>query len=146
VSPPSVPAVLFVDRSLGAYQIAAALRAAGAFVVTHDEVFPRDTPDDVWLEEAGRRGWLVLSKDKRIGSRTLELLAIARAGARVFILGAGNMTGQQMAMVFAGALQKVQRLAASEPAPFVARIPRRGPIKVWKRRASLVRLVGRYSR
>ena len=82
----------FVDRSLGAQQIAAALREAGASVVVHDDEFAKDTPDEVWLKEAGRRGWLVVSKDKRIATRTLELLAIARAGARVFILGAGNMT------------------------------------------------------
>jgi hypothetical protein len=36
------------------------LRVAGATVVAHDECFEPDTPDEDWLAEAGRRGWIVL--------------------------------------------------------------------------------------
>lgn len=89
----------FVDRSLGGRRIVEALRQSGASAIAHDEEFPIDATDEEWLEEAGRRRWLVLTKDSRIARRTLELLAIARAEARVFVLGAGNMTSAEMSAI-----------------------------------------------
>ena len=40
--------------------------------MTHAERFPDGSPDEVWLREAGRHGWLVLSKDAyiRYGSQS----------------------------------------------------------------------------
>lgn len=55
-----------MDRSLGARTVAAVLRSSGYEVVVHDDCFALDTADDVWLREAGKRGWVVLSKDDYI--------------------------------------------------------------------------------
>jgi len=57
---------LFLDRSLGRRQVAEALRNAGARIEIHDDHFGPETTDEDWLREAGRRGWIVLTKDARI--------------------------------------------------------------------------------
>lgn len=136
----------FVDRSLGGRRIVEALRQSGASAIAHDEEFPIDATDEEWLEEAGRRRWLVLTKDSRIARRTLELLAIARAEARVFVLGAGNMTSAEMSAILVRASGSMQRLATSEPGPFIARVQRSGRVRLWMRRAALRRLIRQYGR
>jgi hypothetical protein len=65
LSPPE-PLVFFVDRSLGRHVIPDALRAAGVQVELHDDHFPQDAQDQIWLAEAGKRGWIVLTKDKHL--------------------------------------------------------------------------------
>ena len=73
------PYTFFVDRSLGSGLVPDALRQENERVVVHDEQFgDQDTPDVVWLKEAGARRWVVLTKDARI--RT-NVLAVARAVA-----------------------------------------------------------------
>jgi len=48
----------FIDRSLGRFAVAEALRGAGVWVETHDQHFQQDEQDGVWLLEVGRRGWV----------------------------------------------------------------------------------------
>ncbi|WP_437796354.1 hypothetical protein [Sorangium sp. So ce693] len=55
------PFTYFVDRSLGRGLVVEALRAAK---LAHDDHFAQNTPDAEWLVEIGRRGWVVLTKDK----------------------------------------------------------------------------------
>ena len=43
-----------------------ALRAAGAQVEIHDDNFPQGALDVEWLPEVGRRGWVLLPKDREI--------------------------------------------------------------------------------
>ena len=87
---PSPPERLFffVDRSLGRKIIPEVLRAAGAEVRVHDEFFPQDAKDEVWLGEVGRRGWVVLTKDKHIRYRQVEIQALLAAKVRAFVLTA----------------------------------------------------------
>src|SRR5260221_14400832 len=77
-SPPD-PLVFFIDRSLGRKIIAKALRDAGEEVMVHDDHFPQNTRDEVWLGEAGKRQWVVLTKDENIRYRTNELMALRAA-------------------------------------------------------------------
>ena len=62
----------------------------GLAVEIHDEHFPRDEDDSVWLSAVGERGWVVLTKDQRLRYRPLEIAALRSSGARVFILVAGT--------------------------------------------------------
>ncbi len=127
--PPEV--TLFLDRSLGRLTVAEVLRAAGATVAVHDDHFPQDAPDGLWLAEAGRQGWIVLTKDRRIRYRRNELMAAQEAGVRLFVLTAGQLTGAEVGTAFAGALESIYRLAAEEPAPFVARVNRNGVVSLY---------------
>ena len=123
--------VLFVDRSLGGKVVPDALRAAGERVERHDDHFPADTPDHVWLADVGARGWLILTKDKRIRRRPAEIHALRAAGAKAFFLSSSkDLTGPQMAEIFVRALPKMKRIARNTPAPFLAHVMRDGSVHV----------------
>ncbi len=122
--------VFFIDRSLGSQFVTEAVRSQGYDVLTHAERFAPDAPDAEWLTEAGRKGWVVVSKDARIQYRDLERRALERAMVRAFILVSGNLTGAQMADAITKALPRMARLARQLPAPFIARVYRNGQVKV----------------
>lgn len=48
---------------------------------------PRGTPDLQWLAWAGQRGWIVLTRDRRIRTRPAELRAFREHGVRVVWIG-----------------------------------------------------------
>jgi predicted nuclease of predicted toxin-antitoxin system len=98
VKPPE-PFTWFVDRSLGR-RIIDSLRAAGFQVEAHADHFVDDAPDVVWLGEAGRRGWVVLTKDKAVRRNELEFQAIMTSEVACFSLGHGNLKSEQMAEAF----------------------------------------------
>jgi hypothetical protein len=54
---------------LGGKRIAEVLRNAGISVEIHDGHFDKGAQDVDWLPDVGRRGWIVLTKDARIGKR-----------------------------------------------------------------------------
>lgn len=91
----------------------------GAQVIIHDDYFPQDTPDPVWLHEAGLKGWIVLSKDNRIRYRANELLALNSAKVLAFILIAANATGAEMADIFVKAHKKMITIADIEKRPAI---------------------------
>jgi predicted nuclease of predicted toxin-antitoxin system len=128
--PEGAPAVtFFVDRSLGGKLIVMALRAAGAVVVVHDEHFVQNTPDVEWLAEAGRRDWVVLTKDDAIRRNPLERDMYRTAGLRVFTLARRGLSGQEMAAIFVAALPGMLRRAETVVPPFVFSISRGGDFK-----------------
>lgn len=61
----------FIDRSLGRIDVPTRLRHC----VLHDDQFPQDTEDSVWLSALADLGWIILTKDERIRYRPLELAA-----------------------------------------------------------------------
>jgi predicted nuclease of predicted toxin-antitoxin system len=119
----------FVDRSLGR-KLAGALIAAGVAAVTHDALFPQDTPDEEWLTRAGNEGWVVLTKDKLIRKRRLEREALVAADVRAFVFTGGNMSGIEMAESIVAAIPRILRILATTPSPFIARITGSGAVDV----------------
>jgi hypothetical protein len=128
--PEPTPPPLFVDRSLGRHVIPDALRALGVEVHVHDDYFPQDAPDDVWLPVVGQRGWAVLTKDTKIRLRDTELSALVRGRVRAFVLTSGDMTGLEMARVLTLALPQIARLCLRHGPPFIARVSRRGAVQL----------------
>ena len=123
---PPEPFILFIDRSLGRQIIASALRGAGYTVEVHDDHFPPDAADHVWLSEVSRNGWIVLTKDKRIRYRAPELAAVSVTKARVFTLTAGSIQAQEMANIFILAMPKIQAFVVSKRPPYIVTISRSG--------------------
>ena len=80
------PPELFCDRSLGHRKVPDRLRQVHPTVIAHDDLFPQDTDDEVWLKIAGERGWVVLTRDDRIRYRPAEQRALIEAGTAVFCL------------------------------------------------------------
>jgi predicted nuclease of predicted toxin-antitoxin system len=127
--PPDQP-VFFLDRSLGKHRVATALRQAGATLHIHDDHFPPDAKDEDWLAEAGRRRWIVLTKDHRIRYRHVERLALMKAGVAAFILTSGDLQGEEMAQIFVKALPKITWFLQKHAKPFIAKITKDGSVSL----------------
>lgn len=108
----------------------AALRAAGAVVIAHDDRFAPDTPDVAWLTEAGALRWVVLTKDSRIRRHPLELDALVSAGVAAFMLTATGITGDEMAAVFVRGLPRMTQLVRTRTRPFIATVTGSGAISI----------------
>ena len=120
----------FIDRSLGKKIIAAALRQADVEVHVHDDYFPSDARDENWLQEVGRKGWIVLTKDQRIRYRETELTALIKAQVRTFVLTGRDLQGTEMARIFVKALPAIKRFTTKYPPPFIAKVTRGGSVSM----------------
>ena len=130
---PPARVVFFIDRSLGRRIIPGALRDAGEEVRIHDEHFPQDAKDETWLAEAGKQGWVVLTKDKNIRYRAIELHALLAARVRAFVLTArGDLSGAEVGQIFVKALPAVKQLCETAEPPFIARVSRDGSVTIVK--------------
>jgi PIN like domain len=132
---------LFIDRSISQKAVPEALRAAGTVVERHIDHFPPESPDVEWLPVVSQYGWVVLTKDSRIGRNPLEVLAIAQADARVFILASGNLNLQDMADILVDSLEKIRRLTQGNPAPFIAKIYKDRRVSIGRTRNQLRKLL-----
>jgi predicted nuclease of predicted toxin-antitoxin system len=99
-------------------------------VEIHDQHFARDEEDRVWLKTVGERGWVVLTKDKRLRYRPLEIAALRASHARVFVLTAGNLRGVEIASVFLAALPRICKVLHSLAGPFVAHVSQSGHVTI----------------
>jgi len=120
----------FLDRTLGKNIFASSLRAAGLSVEIHDDHFPQDAKDSDWLIEVGTRKWIVLTNDRRIRYRPLELAALRASGVRAFVFTRGDLTAQEMASVFLGARPTVFKTLRRNQGSFVASISRAGQVRL----------------
>lgn len=121
----------FVDRSIGRRRTPDALRAAGMTLIVHDETFPQDAPDEVWLTEAGANDWVVLSRDQRIRYRVSERVAVEMAAVRMFVFVGGCATADEMSAAFLRARPRMERLAKEHPPPFIAKVHKSGSVALW---------------
>lgn len=113
----------------------------GARVEIHDDYFDRNSYDKDWLRIVGERNWVVLTKDKKIASRRLELLAVAQGNVRLFAFVGGDVSGVVVAQAFVNALENMQRFMRGNQAPFIAKVYQSGLVKPCKNRKELLRML-----
>ena len=129
-SRPHKPPTYFLDRSLGRFKLATALRQAGLLVEVHNDHFQQDATDEEWLTGVGQRGWVVLTKDEKIRYHAQELRALVSRGVRAFVLTARNVNADEMASIVLGARTKIERFLAKHAGPFMVTISRGGTLAV----------------
>jgi predicted nuclease of predicted toxin-antitoxin system len=106
-----------------------ALRNAGFPTIAHDEVFTdQTTPDEVWLDEAGNNGWIVVSRDKMIRRKSNELDAFKRHRVRAVFISGKNITGQEMSELLVKRGRKIQDTLMSSRAPAAYTLGRDGKL------------------
>ena len=112
--------MIFFDRSVPK-SVAEALK-----LVREDEIawlddhFNHWTPDEEWLEVAGRNGWLVISRDKRIRTRPGERTAIQLHSVGCFILNQRRgLTRWEYLKILAHTLDEIVECFAATPRPFI---------------------------
>jgi len=121
---------LFIDKCLGTRVVADALRACDVTVELKTDHFAPKTKDVDWLPVVGRRGWVILSKDKQLFHNNLEIVGLLQSGTASFILTSGNYTGQEMADAFVRALPHIRRMLIKFSPPFVATVSRQGTVRI----------------
>lgn len=122
----------FIDRCLGNKLIVETLREAGLSVEIHDDHFGKNAPDVDWIPEIGQRGWVILTKDARIGKNRIERLSVADARVRMFTLASQSLSGTDMADIFLNAIPEMKKFIYEKPAPFIAKVYQGGKVKAWK--------------
>lgn len=100
--------------------------------MAHREVFAPDTPDPEWINEVGRRGWTVITRDKNIRRRPNELRAVRAAGVHLFALTSGNLSAADTAAAIIKAWKAIQREVARTPAPALFSVSRAGDVRLLK--------------
>jgi hypothetical protein len=79
----------------------------------------------VWLTEVGKNGWVVLTKDKHIRYRAIEIQALRAAKVRAFVLSArGDLSGAEVSQIFLKALPSIRRICRKTAPPFIALVSR----------------------
>ena len=130
-SKPPEPPVIFLDESLDSDTVATALEGAGAKVERSTKNFPKGTPDETWLEAAGKHQWIVLTRDKRTRYRQLERKSLEEAGVRAFVFIGGNVTIKDTASTLVSALPRILKISETNPGSFIYHIGLAGkPVKM----------------
>lgn len=121
---------LFIDRDTWSHWLDGALRKAGIPFVAHREMFEPEAPDPVWIAEVGRRGWVVVTRDKNIRRRPNELRAVRDAGLHLFALTSGNLSAEDTAAIIVKTWPAIRREVAQTPAPALYSVSRSGDVRL----------------
>lgn len=111
---------LFVDRDLG-LQLGRALREIGQDVQLHADRYPGrgDVPDEEWISDVTRDGYIILTHDARIRSRPAERTAFEAAGARVFVFATKHPTPFVHLRALMIAWERIEDEVATMAPPFM---------------------------
>lgn len=107
------------------------LRDAGLKVVSHHVRFRHNTEDEAWLEVVGEKKWIVLTRDKMIGRRKLQLDALFNAKVKAFVLVTDDLTDAQNADIIIKLIEKIFEMIEENRIPFIAKI-RKDAVVLWK--------------
>jgi hypothetical protein len=119
-------------------EVRQALLAEGHHVEILDDYFQGEAPDADWLTYVGKNG---LTKDLGIRYRIPARVAIAQAGAAVFVLKAKNAGSIEMAAIFKRAMRRMIHLWKSEPRPCLCKVTRPARVDIWLDHRELLSLL-----
>lgn len=114
--------VFFTDRDLGK-RFPEILRAAGLAVERHSDHFPHDCPDEVWLEEIGKRGWIAITHDARIRYKPNELAAVMQHRLALLVV-VGHAPYAQLAQAFVATRSHIEHFVEQHVPPYIAKVYR----------------------
>jgi predicted nuclease of predicted toxin-antitoxin system len=94
------------------------------------DLFPLDTKDPVWLREAGRQGWLVITHDKKIRTRPGERRAIIESSAGCFILAyKQDLKKIEVAELVLSVLEDMEQIFDRTERPFIYTVSKSGEFR-----------------
>jgi hypothetical protein len=122
--------ILFLDRAIDGPTLSETLVNAGANLKRHSLEYPNadNLADEVWLKEVGEKGWFVITRDRSIQTRHLEIAASIAAGVGMFVFLGGNVKRDEMAEILVSILPEIEKLALETERPFLFRIQKSGKI------------------
>lgn len=117
--------VFFTDRDLGK-KFPETLRAGGLNVERHADHFQHDTPDEVWLSEIGRKGWVAVTHDCRIRYKPNELATVMANGVALLVV-VGHAPYPELAQSFVATAPRIMSFVAQHGPPYIAKVYRPSP-------------------
>jgi hypothetical protein len=140
--------VFFVDADLSDRVFHQILEDAGIRFERHDDHFRQGTDDQEWLQEAGAKGWIVISHNKKIRRVSGQTERLMEAGVRAFMLigdaypnppGMKSAFTRELADNFVRTLPAILRFLERYEGPWIAKLYRSasagtaqpGSIKMW---------------
>ncbi len=121
--------VVYLDENLcNCKPILEALTRCGLQYERHLDHFPPGTLDTKWLPLVGKRGWVLVTADKRLRFNELEKRALEKFRVRAFEFPSGQMGALDMAKALETAVPRLISFCQSNEGPFVASITRSGMV------------------
>jgi len=118
--------MIFIDRSIPK-GVAEALKQVREDVYWLEDKFRHDAKEPEWLEEAGRNGWLVISRDKKIRTRPGERQALIQYKVGCFCLTQKQALSRwDYLKLLSGTLDEMERLFSETDRPFLYSVSRLG--------------------
>jgi hypothetical protein len=128
-APPLKNFTLYLDESFDCAEVKADLTAARIKFKVYSESFRQGEADSKILEHAGRRGWAVLTCDKKNRFREVERQAVLRYRVRLFVFS-GNLGGPALAKLLVSVYPAMRHFSRKNERPFVAVITVGGHISL----------------
>lgn len=110
-------------------ELADALQQRGRLVHMHKQVFPDGTPDRIWIPDVAARGWIIVTRDRRLHDRHLEWMAFRRAKARVLWFKGGDASGHDITEAFLTALPAIDHMIAHLQPPYIIKVTLAGQVE-----------------
>ena len=114
--------VYFTDRDLGK-RFPEILKSGGLTVEPHADHFAHDTPDETWLQEVGKRGWIALTHDQRIRYKPNERDAVIRHRVALLVI-IGKAPFPDLAQNFVNSRAVIESFLRGYKPPFIAKVYR----------------------
>jgi hypothetical protein len=111
--------------------LADALRERGRKVIQFHEIFKDpETKDRVWMQDICARGYVIITKDKNLLSKTNALMIWHRAKGKIFQIGSGTANREQLIFALLTALRKMEKVIDQTPPPFMVTIHITGDVEL----------------
>lgn len=107
-----------------------ALQQRGRLVHTQRQVFPDGTPDRIWIPDVAQRGWIIVTRDRRLQDRHLEWMAFRRAKARVVWFKGDRAAGSDIVDGFLAALPQLDQLMSDLQPPYIIKVTPSGHAEI----------------
>ncbi len=112
----------FTDECLGRI-VPETLRAAGHRVELYLDHFLPGTPDVTWLPFVGRKRWILLTKDKRLQTRMLELKAVMESRVCAVVLQTRKeVKAVEIAEIFLKAMKHIESFLLEQKRPMLLKV------------------------
>lgn len=127
-SPPDTTPPLFIDRCAWSRKLGDELDQAGIPFIAHHQKFAPACPDEEWIAEADKHGWIVITRDQAIRRKPNELKAFRDTRLIMFALASGNASAEDTARLVVSLYQKILRKARGTAPPAMFSITLAGGI------------------
>ncbi len=92
------------------------------------EVFARNEKDEVWLQYIGKKGMILITRDKKIRKRPSELMAFRENNVGAFILTGKALGKWREIKQLICAWEEIKALSENTSRPFAYQVPPKGRI------------------